>query len=412
MAQAAVTAPSSQRKMIFTSKVDTIKATILTFVAFLFTGFQCVIYGMLTVPVARHFGIDPSMIVFYDSFGLWGQIVAMATGGIIISRIKGKNTLLVAAIFMICGSVFAILAPNIYIYIAMAFLSNMAVGLVLVSCYYMIMGTVTEEGKSEGTLSILNVFFSIGMMISPIICGFIIGNISWKAVFITIAALYSLFIVFLLLLNVGELIDDSKKEKEKAKDKKFLTLPLILTAIAFFLFVYVEQIMGYFNQPHIQLDLKFRIEIVGTMVSIYMFSQMIGRAVFGKFLLPRVKTHKYIITSAIAFAIFLLLYLNCSSVVMVVVFMALLGLADSCIYPSILGYGLDQIGKVTPAATSFMITIGSIGIPFGTAGCGLIGRYFDRYTAMTVGPILLIIVVILILTVHKLSAKKHTEIKQ
>ena len=151
---------SGERKMIFETKVDTRKAIILTFIAFLFGGFQCAIYGMLTVPISEHFKITSSMIVFFDSFGLWGQIIAMAIGGFIISRIKGKNTLLLAAMIMVLGSVVSIIAPNIYIYTTMSFLCNMAIGFILVSCNYMIMGTVTEEGKSAGTLSILNVFFS------------------------------------------------------------------------------------------------------------------------------------------------------------------------------------------------------------------------------------------------------------
>jgi len=403
MAQSSVEA-SGQRKMIFNTKMDVRKAILLTFIAFLFTGFQCAIYGMLTVPISEHFKISSSMIVFFDSFGLWGQIIAMATGGVIIAKIKGKNTLLLAAIFMIAGSIFAIIAPNIYVYIAMAFLCNMAVGLVLVSCYYMIMGTVTEEGKSEGRLSILNVFFSGGFMISPIACGFLISRLSWQSVFIVITILFSIFITVLLLLNIGEIADNGVKEKKTQEE--FLTLPLILTAIAFFLFVYVEQIMNYFNQPHMMQDLMFNIEVVGAIVTTYAFSQMFGRAVFGKFLLPYVKTHKYIITSVIAFAVCLMIFLKLSTVASVFVIIVCLGLADSCVYPSILGFGLDQIGKVTPAATSFMITIGSIGIPAGTAGCGLIGEHFGRYTAMYVGPVFLILIAVLIFIVHRMHTAK------
>lgn len=409
MGQVSVGMPE-QRKMIFSTKVDAKKAVLLTFIAFLFTGFQCVIYGMLTVPVSEHFKISSSMIVFYDSFGLWGQILAMATGGYIISKIKGKNTLFLAAIFMIVGSVLAIFAPNIYVYIAMAFLCNMAVGLVLVSCYYMTMGTVTEEGKSEGRLSIMNIFFSGGAMMSPIICGFLIAELSWKAVFVVIAVLFCIFIAALLVLNVGEIADSGTKEK-KTKTK-FLTVPLVLTAIAFFLFVYVEQIMNYFNQPHMQLDLKFSIQVVGVMVTTYAFSQMIGRFVFGKFLLPKVKTHKYIIISALAFAVFIMIFLKLSTIGSVCVVIACLGLSESCIYPSICGFGLDQIGKVTPAATSFMITIGSLGIPVGTAGCGLIGENFGRYTAMYVGPVFLVIIAILIFIVHKMHVAKAAAVQQ
>ena len=269
----------------------------------------------------------------------------------------------------------------------------------------MIMGTVTEEGKSEGTLSILNVFFSGGWMISPIICGFLIQYFSWLSVFITVAVLFVVFIIFLLSLNVAELVENWAKEKDKRKEN-FLSLPLILTAIAFFLFVYVEQIMNYFNQPYMQLNLKFPIELVGTVVTVYAFAQMAGRAFFGKFLLPRVKTHKYIIISGLLFALFIMIFLRLHAIAFVFAVIIGLGLADSCMYPSILGYGLDQIGRVSPAATAFMVTIGSIGIPAGTAGCGLIGEHFSRPTAMYLGPIFLVIIAILIFIVHRISVKR------
>lgn len=408
MAQVGV-AVSGERKMIFSTKVDAKKAIFLTFIAFLFGGFQCAIYGMLTVPVAEYFKINSSKIVFFDSFGLWGQIIAIAIGGIVISKIKGKNTLLLAAVMMIVGSLVSVIAPNIYIYISMSFLCNMAIGFILVSCNYMIMGTVTEEGKSEGPLSILNVFFSAGFMLSPVMVGFLISCLSWKAVFITIAAQFVLFIVFLLILNVQELIDTARIEKLKNKDKKkesFLSLPLILTAIAFFLIVYVEQIMNYINQPHMMQDLKFKIEIVGAIVTTYAFSQMIGRALFGKFLLPNVKVHNYLIISSIVFAVFIIIFLHVSTITTAFIIIACLGLADSCMYPSLLGFGLDQIGKVTPAATSFMVTIGALGIPIGTAGCGLIGEHFGRYIAMYVGPVFLVIIAILIFIVYKIHSAR------
>ncbi len=147
------------KKSLFDKDIDRKKAIFLTFVAFLFTGFQCAIYGMLTVPISQHFNIDSNTIIFFDGFGLWGQILAMATGGILIKKFKGKNTLIVAALFMIIGSILSIFAPDIYVYTAMTFICNMAVGYVLVSCNYIVMGTVEKQGESEGKLSLLNVFF-------------------------------------------------------------------------------------------------------------------------------------------------------------------------------------------------------------------------------------------------------------
>ncbi len=405
---------SKEMKMIFTTQMDVRKAILITFVAFLFCGFQAAIYGMTTVPVSEFFGKLPETIVKYDSFGMWGQILAMATGGFVIAKIKGKNTLLLSGFMMLIASSLIALFPVLPVYISMSFICNMAIGFVLVACYYMTMGTVRREGEGEGKLAILNVFFSAGFMISPIINGFVIDATSWRTVFAMIAGMFILFVAILLVMNISELADkeisDRKTEKQAAKEKEsFMSLPLVLTAIAFFLFVYVEQIMNNLNQPRMQVDLGFNIKLVGAMVTTYALSQMFGRLVFGKFLLPRVKAHKYIIVSSLLFGAFILVFVNLTNVPSVICFMVLLGLANSCIYPSIVGYGLDQIGHASPKATSFIITCGSIGIPVGTFMSGLIGEHFGRSNAMMVGPALLVVVVLLIFSVRRMSVKKQTE---
>jgi fucose permease len=403
----------SEKKIIFSTQMDVKKAILITFIAFLFAGFQAAIYGMTTVPVSEFFGKDSSMIVFYDSFGMWGQILAMATGGFVISRIKGKNTLLLAGFMMLIASSLIALFPILPIYISMSFICNMAIGFVLVACYYMTMGTVRRAGEGEGKLAILNVFFSAGFMLSPIINGFVIDATSWRTVFGLIAIMFILFVVVLLFMNISEVTDkeinDRKEEKQSGKKESFMSLPLVLTAIAFFLFVYVEQIMNNLNQPRMQQDLGFSIKLVGAIVTTYALSQMFGRLVLGKFLLPRVKTHKYIIISSLLFAGFMLLFINATGVPTVVIFMVFLGLADSCIYPSILGYGLDQMGHASPQATAFIITCGSIGIPIGTGMSGLLGLHFGRANAMMAGPLLLVVVVLLIYVVHRMAVKKQVE---
>jgi fucose permease len=402
---------NEEKKLIFSTNLDVKKAILITFIAFLFAGFQAAIYGMTTMSVADFFGKESSQIIFYDSFGMWGQILAMATGGFVISKIKGKNTLLLAGCMMLIASSLIALFPVLPIYMSMSFICNMAIGFVLVACYYMTMGTVRKEGESEGKLAILNVFFSAGFMISPLVNGFVINATSWRTVFALISVMFILFVIALLFMNISEITDkevnDRKEDKQKATKESFISLPLVLTAIAFFLFVYVEQIMNNFNQPRMKDDLGFDIRVVGIMVMIYALSQMSGRLIFGKFLLPKVKSHKYIIISAIFFGGLMLFFLQASTVASVAIFMVFLGLANSCIYPAILGYGLDQIGHASPQATSFIITCGSIGIPVGTMMSGLIGVHFGKVKAMMVGPFLLVVVVVLIYVVHRMAAKKH-----
>lgn|GEM_PF-2937026 len=407
MAQISIHNDNPSRKRIFPTEIDARKAVLLTFIAFLFTGFQCAIYGMLTVPIAEHFALDANRIIFFDGFGLWGQILAMATGGMLIRRVKGKNTLFLAAVMMIIGSLLSIFAPNVYFYTLMVFICNMAVGYLVVSCNYMIMGTVDREGQSEGKLSLMNLFFSLGFLLSAPAVGAIIFNGNWQLVFVVIMVLFVLFIAFLLSLRIDEVLENALEEKNKSKGEKFLTPGLVLTAGALFLIVYVEQIMNYYNQPHLHYDLKLNMQTVGFMVSAYTGAQLVGRAVFGKFLLPRVKTYKYIVCASLAFAVIMAIYLNLQSTTAILIAMVLLGLCDSCIYPSVLGFGMDQLKNVSANATSFMVTIGAIGIPLGTSLSGIIGEAFGRTNAMLLGPVLLVVLVVIILLVQYLRSANN-----
>jgi len=401
-----------ESRMIYGSLIDARKAMLLTFVAFLFTGFQCAIYGMLTVPITAHFNINSNIIIFFDGFGMWGQILAMATGGVIIRAVRGKNLLVIAAILMIVGSIVSILAPNIYFYTTMSFVCNMAVGYVLVACNYMIIGTAEKEGQSEGKLNVMNVFFSLGWMISAPVVGIVLFHSSWQMVFIMVMVLFVIFIIFLLSLRIDELteiaIEKKRVEKTLGKKESFVNPRYIITAIALLCIVYVEQLMNYVNQPHLHYDLMYNMEVVGMIVMVYSMCQLFGRLIIGGLILPRVNIAKYIIVAAIIFAVFLFIYVGIhhAPLHIILIVIGVLGLCDSCLYPTILGYGVDQIGRSSSAGTSLMVTIGGIGIPLGTSLSGLIGASVGRPVAMMVGPVLLIVLAILIFIVSKMKVRK------
>ena len=106
---------------------------ILTAIAFFVTGFQTAIYGILTVPIANYFKVPPFHITFLLSVGLWGQILATSAGAWVLIKLKEKSTLLLAATIMIIASIISILTKNITIFIIMAFLCNISVGLINIS---------------------------------------------------------------------------------------------------------------------------------------------------------------------------------------------------------------------------------------------------------------------------------------
>lgn len=131
-----------------------------------------------------------------------------------------------------------------------------------------------------------------------------------------------------------------------------------------------------------------------------------ARIFFGKFLLPKVRIERYLVVSGLIFAIAIFIFIYTKSFMFVVILMAILGLSDSCIYPSVLGYAMDKLPHVSSGVTSFLVTVGAIGIPLGTSLSGMLGNLLGREPAMLVGPIMLLVLVTLVVIVHNLKVVK------
>nr|WP_232310085.1 hypothetical protein [Francisella sp. MA067296] len=112
------------------------------------------------------------------------------------------------------------------------------------------------------------------------------------------------------------------------------------------------------------------------------------------------RIERYLIVSGLIFAVAIFVFIYIDSFMLVAILMVVLGLSDSCIYPSVLGYAMDKLPYVSSGATSFLVTIGAIGIPLGTSLSGMLGNLLGRQTAMLVGPVMLIVLAILVIVVH------------
>ena len=108
-------------------------------------------------------------------------------------------------------------------------------------------------------------------MLSAFVVGYILFYANWQAVFILVMILFVIFVVFLLSLNIDEKVEEAIEHKQNGEKVKiaFLCKPVILMAMALFCIVYTEQIMNYYNRPHLHFDLGFNMKDVGLLVAVY-----------------------------------------------------------------------------------------------------------------------------------------------
>lgn len=386
--------------------IDEIKRVkFIAYLSFFFSGFQVSVYGISIVSESITFHTDFSMMIFYNSLPLWGQIFAMAAGGFLISRITARRTLIGATIFMILGSVGIAFNPILDFYILMSFFCNFATGLINVSCYHLIMkySEYADERKLEGRFSLLNFFFNLGFIIGPLGSGFIIDIISWKFIFIIVSLLFLILMIVLLRLDFNE--THFKRLSKQPKKNKIITPQFAMVIAAAFLFIYVIQIMNFFSQSYMQIRLGLNVKLVGILFSVYAISQTIGLYIIGKFLLSKIKCYNFIIVSLILFAFGILIFVHVDSKWILTLLMCWLGFVSSCIYPSILGYGLNMKYMENAGASSLILSVSSISIPIGTGTIGLISENMGSVNAMLAPSIILPMAVIFIMIANILDKK-------
>lgn len=380
-----------------------IKAVSICFIAAFITGGFGAILGLVSPQISSHYHVNVSHIVYIDVLNILGLLIGNALSSKTMSSLGCRNTLLIALIIGLIAQFTIAAGFPLYIYALCALLNGTCVGFLVPAVSQTIHAAYAKSGKSESRLNVLNFFFGAGSAFVPFIGGHIVEHFSWRAVFIGMGCLYLVLLVIIFLTKFEDKssikIDNIDNKLESSKPK-LLNLSVVLIALAIMIYVYIEYIVSYWFSPYLQEAKHLKVTDVGLIIGLFWGIIAISRLIVGLFVLTRIKPAVYIMISSFITLIGFIIFLIAESLYGFILGGVVLGFGCAAMFPTLLGYGINNANYSSPKVSSFLIMSGSIGASICLFISGFLGQHIDKQIPIILGPVLCVIIIVIILMAH------------
>ncbi|MBK2266987.1 MFS transporter [Francisella philomiragia] len=376
-----------------------IKAVSICFIAAFITGGFGAILGLVSPQISSHYHVNVSHIVYIDVLNILGLLIGNALSSKTMSSLGCRNTLLIALIIGLIAQFTIAAGFPLYIYALCALLNGTCVGFLVPAVSQTIHAAYAKSGKSESRLNVLNFFFGAGSAFVPFIGGHIVEHFSWRAVFIGMGCLYLVLLVIIFLTKFEDKssikIDNIDNKLESSKPK-LLNLSVVLIALAIMIYVYIEYIVSYWFSPYLQEAKHLKVTDVGLIIGLFWGIIAISRLIVGLFVLTRIKPAVYIMISSFITLIGFIIFLIADSLYGFILGGVVLGFGCAAMFPTLLGYGINNANYSSPKVSSFLIMSGSIGASICLFISGFLGQHIDKQVPIILGPVLCVIIIVII----------------
>ncbi|MBK2259155.1 MFS transporter [Francisella philomiragia] len=380
-----------------------IKAVSICFIAAFITGGFGAILGLVSPQISSHYHVNVSHIVYIDVLNILGLLIGNALSSKTMSSLGCRNTLLIALIIGLIAQFTIAAGFPLYIYALCALLNGTCVGFLVPAVSQTIHAAYSKSGKSESRLNVLNFFFGAGSAFVPFIGGHIVEHFSWRAVFIGMGCLYLVLLVIIFLTKFEDKssikIDNIDNKLESSKPK-LLNLSVVLIALAIMIYVYIEYIVSYWFSPYLQEAKHLKVTDVGLIIGLFWGIIAISRLIVGLFVLTRIKPAVYIMISSFITLIGFIIFLIAESLYGFILGGVVLGFGCAAMFPTLLGYGINNANYSSPKVSSFLIMSGSIGASICLFISGFLGQHIDKQVPIILGPVLCVIIIVIIFMAH------------
>lgn len=302
-----------------------------------------------------HLTLAQSGILFTANFV--GFACFILIGGILADKLNKKVVVSISLIGLSFSMLIFPLVTNIYVAMAIMLLIG-GFGGIIESNINALVAEIYPE-KAVFYINMAQVFFGIGALFGPITAGILVSSgISWQACYIGLGILVMLVAFVFSMNKMSNPISDDKITwpafKALVTDKKFLIICLCM-------FLYTGSEVGSWGwlSTFLKKNLEFSAVKSSIAVGLFWLAMTVGRFICAT-LTNRFSTRAIIIVLAAASGIATFLAGAISNQYAVWVFIILMGLTYSSIWPMIVGYG-DKLYK-NSKGTVFALLIGSGGV--------------------------------------------------
>jgi len=374
---------------------------IISYIMFAYMGIAFLSQGSLKLEMAGSFGITTSKLQYLFTVFSTASMVTVIANKVFLEIVPLRVEVILSSVFILVGTFFMILTKNINIFMVGLILSGLGIGIYISLGSYLIMNTFTED--RTGKLNFLHFSYSISAVITPIVAAALIGvNLSWNMVY-TILLILVIIVIFLALKTDFDGVTHEKDKKNESQSAKW-DLKVYLSASMLFLYVFTEMIFSYWiveymvNQGAHGGEAKISLSIFWLFIAG-------GRLLTGKL------GHKFKVNNIVVILLIMALtsyftLMLVSGVWITYIFVGLLGLGFSSLYPSIIALATEGRKNISPSLMTFIMTSGSVGGIIYSPISGWVNSNFDVTATMGIG----IITTVLMLSISLfLKFKKYND---
>jgi fucose permease len=382
------------------SSTQLIVASIL---AILVYGMNAAMLGSLLPSLSQRFGLNMEQngnIAFAQALGL---IIASISVGPLVDN-KGKKTGLLLGLSLITAALFALPSATGYEMVMGFMLLQGLGGGIIVTAANALVSDISEERRSS-TLNLLNLFFGLGGMLTPLIASELFAGDAIKLCY-----LVAVLTAITLAVHAATAMPGPTGERGfKVSEMSVVLGRPSLYLLAMLLFLYVACEVGVWNwlakhliAQGVPESTALRILSLG-----FAFGLLFGRIVVSRILLKvSAVTVTLIVSVLMTITTYLTLQTADTTVAAIAVFCA--GLAMAPVFPTALGMTGDAFPKATATAMGIVITAGWVGLAVSSKIIGSIAGGDDAKlkTALLVLPVFSAGMVVVSVILRPMLARK------
>jgi len=350
-----------------------------SFYAFVVTGMIVLMPGAIMPYLLQHFHMS------YDQGGSLlalqavGNLTASLLGGVLSDFVGRKATLLFGAACFVVGFGGMLLGVSPWFLYIFVFISGLGWGIM----NSLVNAVVNDaaEGRSS-VINLLHMFFALGAFAAPFLVSFILRlGFSWHYAVTAVTAMSMLLVFLFLRMPIETPVRD--KDRNGQSSGAFLRNPRFYLFMAIlFLYVGTENSINGWLVTYLTDARTLRGISPQDVLSLFWVAIILGRFLVS-YVAGRFTRESVILVSSMGGALFFVLFLMTANQILILLSVAIMGLAYSGIYPTTIANASPLI-KGSGAATGIMVSLGGLGgaaIPYIN---GLVAEGRGIQTGMTV----------------------------
>jgi|GEM_PF-1034617 len=347
--------------------------------------------GPVVARLADERGLSTSQTGLIFTIHFLGFIVFSLAGAFIADRI-GKKQLIVWSLFGFCvGFLLFSAVNNFIIECLIMFVLGGCGG--IVECLGSAFAADLDKDNPEYAVNYLQIFFSVGAMVSPLIVSIFLSELTYWKSFYILLAVYSLLLAVMMIQSGKGQPNDILPQHIRLKDLSHIIREPYFLLMCLCMLAYTGSEVGAWGWLSSLLQQKFSFSEIqsGFGVSLFWLFMTIGRLV-NAWLIPKLGARRLVILLAGFSAVVTLAIVYITDKRILLLLVAGIGLGCSSQFPLIAGIGSRKTNLPSGTAFTILMVSGNVGSSMIPYMIGVTGDAFGLDKALLIPVILFVLI--------------------